>query len=252
MRMGLRRRWWLLLVSVLALAAGCVPCGLTMAPMPEALAALQSDDQVQVETEPWLIFRPVGEEPAVGLVFYPGRLVDPRAYAPPARAIAAEGYLVVVTPMPLDLAILAPDRAHEVMTAFPSIRCWAVGGHSMGGGAAARFAHTHPSAVRGLVLWASFPAVIDDLSVRKDLAVVSIYGTRDSLTTSEHIAISRQLLPPPPATHWVAIEGGNHAQFGWYGDQWGDTAATISREEQQAQTVVATLDLLAHLEERGP
>lgn len=248
MRTGLRRRWWLLLVSVLALT-GCVPCSLTMAPMPEALAALQSDDQVRVDTEPWLIFRPVGEEPTVGLIFYPGRLVDPRAYAPPARAIAAEGYLVVVTPMPLDLAILAPDRAAEVMAAFLSVRCWAVGGHSMGGGAAARFANTHPSAVRGLVLWASFPAIIDDLSAQKDLAVVSIYGTRDSLTTSEHIAISRRLLPPPPATRWVTIEGGNHAQFGWYGPQFGDTSATISREEQQAQTVAATLDLLARLEE---
>jgi hypothetical protein len=29
----------------------------------------------------------------------------------------------------------------------------------------------------------------------------------------------------------VSIEGGNHAQFGWYGPQEGDNPATISREE---------------------
>jgi len=241
----------LLLVSALALA-GCETTGLIRAPMPEALAALQPDARVQVETEPWLIFRPADEEPAVGLVFYPGLWVDHRSYAPPARAIAAQGYLVVITPMPLDLAVLAPDRAAEVMAAFPAVRCWAVGGHSLGGGVAAHFAHTHPATVRGLVLWASFPSPIADLSARQDLAVVSIYGTRDSLTTSEQIAASRRLLPPPPATRWVSIEGGNHAQFGWYGDQWGDTAATISREAQQEQVIAATLGLLALLGEQGP
>jgi NAD(P)-dependent dehydrogenase (short-subunit alcohol dehydrogenase family) len=48
-------------------------------------------------------------------------------------------------------------------------------------------------------------------------------------------------------TTWVAIQGGNHAQFGWYGDQSGDNPATITREEQQAQIVQATADLLAQL-----
>ena len=49
--------------------------------------------------------------------------------------------------------------------------------------------------------------------------------------------------------YWVAIEGGNHAQFGWYGPQQGDNPATVSREVQQQQVVASTLDLLARLEE---
>jgi hypothetical protein len=48
----------------------------------------------------------------------------------------------------------------------------------------------------------------------------------------------------PPDTQWTAIEGGNHAQFGWYGPQSGDHPATISRTAQQARTVRATIDLL--------
>jgi len=38
-------------------------------------------------------------------------------------------------------------------------------------------------------------------------------------------------------TQWVAIDGGDHAQFGWYGPQDGDQPATISREAQQAQVL---------------
>jgi pimeloyl-ACP methyl ester carboxylesterase len=212
--------------------------------MPEALAALQSDDAVQVETEPWLIFRPAGDEPSTGLILYPGGRVDPRAYAPAARAIAEDGFLVVITPMPLNLAFFAPDGAADVMAAFPEVERWAVGGHSLGGAMTARFAHQNPDVVAGLALWASYPASSDDLSGH-DLAVASIYGTHDGLATGDEIAASRPLLPPD--TRWTAIEGGNHAQFGWYGPQSGDNEATVSREDQQAHIVAATLELLTQL-----
>ena len=76
--------------------------------------------------------------------------------------------------------------------------------------------------------------------------MTSIYGTLDGLATTEKIAASRPQLPP--TTEWVAIAGGNHAQFGWYGPQSGDNPATISREEQQRQIVEATLRLLVSLD----
>jgi pimeloyl-ACP methyl ester carboxylesterase len=236
----------LLLIPVLAVAGFVIWAGTGPAPMPEALAALQSDDAVRVETEPWLTFQPTGDEPATGLILYPGARVDPRAYAPAARAIAEGGYLVVIVPMPLDLAFFASDRAAEVMAAYPGVAHWAVGGHSLGGAMTASFASQNPEATQGLALWASYPAASDDLSGR-DLAVTSIYGTRDGLATEAEIAASRPLLPPD--TEWVAIEGGNHAQFGWYGPQSGDNEATISREEQQTQIVAATLQMLERLAE---
>jgi hypothetical protein len=67
------------------------------------------------------------------------------------------------------------------------------------------------------------------------------------LATPDEVAASRPLLPPD--TQWAAIEGGNHAQFGWYGPQAGDNEPTISREEQQAQIVAATLQLLQQVDE---
>lgn len=238
-----RRTLWLLIAFPLLLFGGFVIWAqAAAAPMPEALAALASDGRVAVEEARWIVFRPAGESlPETGLILYPGGRVDARAYAPAARAIAAQGYLVVVTPMPLNLAVLDSNEAGEVMRAFPEVGHWAVGGHSLGGSMAANYAAAHPGAVEGLVLWASYPASGDDLS-GSGLEAASIYGTRDGLSTPEEIEASRPRLPPE--TLWTRIEGGNHAQFGWYGPQSGDFPAEISREAQQEQTIAATLALL--------
>jgi len=70
--------------------------------MSEALEALDSDEIVTVQNEPWLVFQPAQETPTTGSDFYPGGRVDPRAYAPAAYKIAENGYLVVIVPMPLN------------------------------------------------------------------------------------------------------------------------------------------------------
>jgi hypothetical protein len=74
------------------------------------------------------------------------------------------------------------------------------------------------------------------------MPVTKIYATNDGIATVEGIRETARLLPPH--TKWVEISGGNHAQFGWYGSQFGDRDATISREDQQARTVRAILDAL--------
>jgi hypothetical protein len=236
--------WLLLLLPVVAVGGFVVWAERTPAPMPEALSALEPDSTMQVTTDRWLAFHPADEEVQAGLILYPGGRVDHRSYAPAAREIAARGYLVVIVPMPLNLAVFAPNAADEVMQAFPNVSVWAMGGHSLGGAMAARYAYGHPSRVQGLVLWAAYPDASSDLSDH-DLEVTSISGTLDGLATPEKIAASRPLLPPDTA--WVIIEGGNHAQFGWYGPQSGDNPAAITREEQQRQIVQATLRLLEAL-----
>ncbi|UCG26058.1 MAG: alpha/beta hydrolase, partial [Chloroflexota bacterium] len=77
----------------------------TAGPEQEALDALISDDVVEVQSGDWYVFEPAGPAPRTGLIFYPGGYVDPRAYAPAAREIAAAGYLVIIPTMPLNLAI---------------------------------------------------------------------------------------------------------------------------------------------------
>jgi MFS family permease len=227
----------LILLVIVFVAWGSTP----PKPMPEALAALQSDAQVTVTTGQWLTFQPVGTHPTTGLILYPGGRVDYRSYAPAAHAIAAQGYLVVITSAPLNLAVLHPGVASDVIRAYPEIKHWAIGGHSLGGSMAANFANTHPGSVEALILWASYPASSDNLS-DSGLKVLSISGTLDGLSTPAKIAASASLLPLD--TTWVAIQGGDHAQFGWYGPQSGDNPATISREDQQAQIVQATVEFL--------
>jgi predicted alpha/beta-hydrolase family hydrolase len=241
--------WSRLLLAVAGLLilfmAGFAVWGSTPArPMPEALAALQSTSGVTVTTGKWLTFQPVGVQPITGLILYPGGRVDYRAYAPAAQAIAEEGYLVVIVRMPLNLAVFDPQAAAKVIAAHPEIKHWAVGGHSLGGTMAANFADTRPGSVDGLVLWASYPAGSDDLS-HDELSVLSISGTLDGLSTPAKITSSASLLPQD--TTWIFIQGGNHAQFGWYGDQAGDIPATISREEQQGQIVLVTAEFLGSL-----
>jgi len=235
----------ILLIVLLLAAAGFAAWAYTpLGPLPEATAALRSDAAVQVTTEPWLTFTPTDVQPTAGFIIYPGGRVDARSYAPFARAIAERGYLVVIAPMPFNLAVFKPGAADAVIAAHPEIERWAIGGHSLGGAMAANFIYTDPDAVEGLVLWAAYPAGGNSLA-DSEVAVASIYGTRDGLATQAEVDASRPLLPAD--TRFVPIEGGNHAQMGWYGPQSGDGAASISREAQQAQVVDATVALLEGL-----
>jgi acetyl esterase/lipase len=242
----LKKYWWLLILIVLfvlglGISGFYVWASDAPDPMPEAMVALESDELVTVETEPWLIFTPTDQTPTTGFIFYPGGKVDYRSYAPQARAIAEAGYLVVIPEMPLNLAVFDANAADDIIAAYPDIENWAIGGHSLGGAMAAQYVYNNPDAVDGLVLWASYPAGSNDLS-GIDIAVTSIYGSSDGVATPDQVLAGESLLPAD--TVWVEIEGGNHAQFGWYGDQAGDNPANISREEQQAQTVAATVTLL--------
>jgi hypothetical protein len=210
-------------------------------PMLEAYEALESDPEVIVTTTNWIAFEPLISSKNVGFVIYPGGRVDFRSYAPMAHRIALEGYLVVIVRMPLNLAVFGVNIASDVIKSYSQISSWVIGGHSLGGTMAAQFAHENPSEVKGLVLWAAYPSSGTDLS-KNNLIATTIHGTNDGLVSSSQIEDSMDLLPV--STSRIEITGGNHAQFGWYGDQSGDNTATISREEQQNQIFNATLQLL--------
>jgi pimeloyl-ACP methyl ester carboxylesterase len=216
-----------------------------LGPAAEAQQAMRSDSQVTVENGRWLAFHPVGSEPQSGLIYYPGGRVDYRSYAPYARALAEAGYLVLIPPMPLNLAVFAPDVAAEIMAAYPQIEHWVLAGHSLGGVMAARYAYQHPDQVDGLVLLAAYPANNNNLSQSR-LPVVSLYGTNDGLADPAKIEASKKLLPAN--TRYVPIPGGNHSQLGWYGTQPGDNPASISHQAQQDLVVASIVELFKQIE----
>ncbi len=233
-----------LIVLVLAVGAFVVWANTPVTLMPEAEAALLSTSDVTVTTTPYLTFTPTEGDITTGFIFYPGGKVSPSAYAPYGQAIAEQGYLVVIPTMPLQLAVFDADAAIDIFADFPQIEHWALGGHSLGGAMAANFVHANPDATDGLVLWAAFAQESDSLA-EFDLPVLSVSGTLDGLATPDDIAASRAYLPAD--TVFIALDGGNHAQFGWYGDQSGDNAATLSRADQMGQTVEATVTLLKEI-----
>jgi pimeloyl-ACP methyl ester carboxylesterase len=212
-----------------------------LGPAPEALSALESDSQVIVTMDKFITFQPVNAQPTTGLIFYPGGRVDYRSYAAPLHEIAAQGYLVVLVPVHLNLAFFDINAAQPVFAAHPEIRHWAVGGHSLGGVASALFAKEHPE-LAGLLFWASYPA--DDSFKNSDIKALLIYGTND-MAGVEKFDEMKKLFPQD--TKIVVMDGGNHAQFGDYGLQPGDKTATISRAEQQKQIVEASVNFLREL-----
>jgi pimeloyl-ACP methyl ester carboxylesterase len=211
-----------------------------LGPAPEAFAALRSDAQVTVSLDQFVVFQPANKKTTTAFVFYPGGRVDYRSYAVPLHKIAAEGYLVILLPVRLNLALLDANAADRAISAFPTIRHWAVGGHSLGGVAAASYASKH--AMDGLVLWASYPA--NEALKNSKIKVISIYGTQD--ISSVDVFVNKRSLLPMDA-EFVVIQGGNHAQFGDYGVQPGDHEATITRMDQQKQVVDATAQFLKEL-----
>jgi len=245
----LKNKWiWIGLVVVLVLAFGGFYgwASAALGPGQTALSALQADPNVRVQVEQnWITFSPTSAPAETGFIFYPGGKVDYRSYAPLLHQIAAEGYQVVLVKEPLNLAVFGVDRAKDVIAAYPDIKNWVIGGHSLGGSMAASFAYSHPDLVKGLVLWASYPAANNSLA-NHDIKVTSIFGSQDGLATPDKIDASRKLLPVN--TQWVKIDGGNHGQFGDYGPQPGDNTANIIPREQWQQIVQASVDLLKSIQ----
>lgn len=233
-----------LLTITLVLVGFLVWAETPLGPMTEAYQALNSDSKVNVTTDRWLVFEPLNSSKNVGFIIYPGGRVDYRSYAPIAHRIATQGFLTIIAPMPLNLAVFGVNAANDIITTYPQITSWAIGGHSLGGTMAAQFAYENPSKIAGLILWAAYPASGNNMS-KYSLLVITIYGNNDGLVSYSEIQDSLNLLPP--TTIQVEIDGGNHAQFGWYGDQPGDNDAEITREKQQSQILNASLQLLLKL-----
>lgn len=228
-------------IAVVAWARMVVPAD------PSARIALDSDEAVAVSQDEWLVFRPRDVDPVTALVFYPGGKAEPVAYAPVLHALAARGYLVVLCPMPLNLALLAPECASRIMGRYPEIRHWVVAGHSLGGVVAAEYAERHLAQVAGLVLWAAYPARFTDLASSR-IAVLTVYGTADELVAPARVEAGRSRLPATAA--FALLPGVDHWGFGEFDPA--RSAGATPRHAQQAAILEATQAFLATLAPAAP
>lgn len=195
-----------------------------------SVPAIKMDSNYMDEGD-WIIYG--NEDSSVGLILYPGAKVEPNAYAYLAQELSKNNMLVVIPNVLLNLAIFDYSKADEIIGNYKEVN-WIVGGHSMGGAAAAMYADANLDKVKGVILLGSYSAENDNLS-KSRLPVLSISGSYDGLSTPEKIDDRKENLPT--TTEFFEIMGGNHAQFGVYGEQSGDKEADISVKEQQDKIV---------------
>ena len=193
----------------------------------ETANAILQSGQAQVRDD-MIILRP---EVASGsaLIFYPGAKVEYTAYLPILEKLRQNGIASVLMKMPFNMAIFSVNAADKAFDELSGIDYWFIGGHSMGGAMASSYAAGHREKVKGLVLLGAY--IYGDVPPQDALTV---YGTLNA-DLEKHIDYSDNV---------VIIQGGNHAQFGDYGEQKGDPKALISREEQQDIAVQAILSFI--------
>ena len=192
-----------------------------------ALEVLAQDSGITVQDNLTILSPTSPTDTAI--IFYPGAKVEAEAYLPLLDQIRQTGVICILVHMPFHMAIFDADAAQEVMAKFPEIQHWYMAGHSMGGAMASKFASEHPDMVEGLILLGAY--LYGDYPAEDTLTV---YGSLNQ-SVEDHIDYTENV---------VEIEGGNHAQFGNYGPQKGDLPATISAQDQQAQTVEAIANFL--------
>lgn len=163
-----------------------------------------------------------GNDDNSALIYYPGGKVDEVAYYPLLQRIADQGITCVLVKMPFHLAVFNQDAADEVYDKLPNIEHWYIGGHSLGGAMASNYLTEHKEQLDGLILLGAY--IYGDV---KPEDVLTIYGSKDLVLNKEKITYNQNV---------IEIDGGNHANFGYYGEQKGDGIATITREEQQEYT----------------
>jgi len=161
-------------------------------------------------------------DPKMNIIFIPGGLVEPDSYKYLAAGLALDGYNVTIVKVLFNLAILTPNSsARFIDNDLDNV----IIGHSLGGVVASMVASKH-SEITKIIMLGSYP--INNIQAQSSLFITAEHDDamdqkefNDSLkyVNSENIIFN--------------IDGGNHAQFGWYGPQKGDGTAEMTTLEQQ-------------------
>ena len=199
-----------------------------------AVMMLRTDEYASVtSSQTGLLFDGPGAEDL--LIFYPGAKVQETAYAPLMRQIAEEGMDVFLVRMPARLAFFGSNKADEALQETADYANVYIGGHSLGGAMAANYAAEHAESLDGVILLAAYSTK----PLPDSLPVLSVYGTEDGVLNRNNY---EKNLANVPNLQECVIEGGNHAQFGSYGEQRGDGEASIDPGMQWNETAEAILE----------
>lgn len=220
-----------LIIALISLSVVCgafliyVACGYKADSEAEALLSSEN----VTEENGYITVRSL-ENANTALIFYPGANVEYTAYLPLMMRLSDEGITCYLMKMPFNMAIFDSNRAEKVIRAHGEEHAhWVIAGHSMGGVMASQYASEHQDKIEALILLGSYP--YKEYPIEKTL---TIYGSLN-VTVEEKVDYTENV---------YVIDGGNHAYFGNYGEQAGDSVGEISREEQQSRTAQIIADFL--------
>ncbi|NYB51292.1 MAG: alpha/beta hydrolase [Methanobacteriaceae archaeon] len=209
----------------------------------KAMAALNSTNSYIVEnTADFITFTPILNQSSTGIIIYPGAKVEAESYSVIASHLAENGYTTIIVKMPFNLAFFGTNKADDVIKNHPEIDSWVIAGHSLGGVFASEYAVKNQEKIKGVIYLAAYPS---SNASNASFKALSIRGSLDNLTLPDDISANFDKFPVN--TTFLTIEGGNHYNFGDYGIQAQDNNSTITREEQQQQTINAIIQFIKKL-----
>ncbi len=195
---------------------------------PDYMELIMADRSIVIEEERnYYKITPVDPDLALKpIIYYPGGLVAPEAYLYKMGTVASNlNKDVYIIKAPLNAAIFNTGAAGEIIDNNGLDEVW-VGGHSLGGIAACRYASANADKVYGLFLFGSY--CDQDISGFTG-PVVSIMGLRDLIINRDNYSAAKTELPETSAIY--EIEGLNHSDFGNYGLQQGDGESNLSNKQ---------------------
>ena len=170
----------------------------------------------------------------VEIIFYPGGLVDPKSYIPLGRSLSSLGYSVHIIKMPWRMSTIGYTKIKELFHLNAEDKIYVLGGHSQGAKMAAQFVYENKGLVAGLfLLGTSHPRDINLSSY--DIPTLKIYAEFDGLASVAEVYENKNKLPN--GSEMKLIVGGNHSQFGYFGNMLMDGKSTINRAQQHEITI---------------
>ncbi len=203
------------------------------------------------ENRDFVTYAPKGVEARYGLIFYVGTAIAPSYYDYLGKALAKQGYLMVIPKGSNGFAYLMYTLEEKAFDTFAGVEFF-VGGHSQGGGAAVRRAQENSDKVKGVVLYAPLCYGSDSI-VESNLATLLIEAKSDGVLTADMKADAKTRLPEYRTEYMI---DGCHMSFSTMDDDMtlkmfndGPSSALV-KETQRELTAEYTLEFMQQVIKR--
>jgi hypothetical protein len=220
-----------LVVGAVSILAGSVYVSTPYRANETAKKSIESSRVINLDTQKIWFFQTPSKASLNLVLVYPGGRVQPESYGLLCQEFVTRGVDCAIIEMPLNFAFVPHAGIDKVMAKLDQTYVNViVAGHSLGGPFLVRdLQMINPASynISTLVLLGSYSDI--DFS-NSNLSVISVVGSEDKLLGE---SVDKYKSNLPKSTKFEVIEGGNHAQWGDYGEQDGDGKAAISSRDQK-------------------